>query len=91
MKETGRLEDLIKKKHAQIARLNEKQFKASIKTTILGQDALRTEYWHFKDDPTRIYMRKEEQVPIISEEKKVSPVQNQEMKQIDEEPNSQVE
>jgi len=62
MRETGRLEDLIKKKQAKIASLNEKSFKGSIKTTLLGMDALRAEYWHFKDDPQRIYMRKEEDV-----------------------------
>jgi hypothetical protein len=29
---------------------------------MLGKDANRNEYWHFKEDPERIYIRKEEQV-----------------------------
>lgn len=31
---------------------------------MLGQDASKSEYWHFKDDKNRIYIRKEEEVPI---------------------------
>ena len=27
---------------------------------MLGLDAQRSEYWHFKDDQNRIYIRKEE-------------------------------
>lgn len=27
---------------------------------MLGKDANRNEYWHFKEDPERIYIRKEE-------------------------------
>lgn len=42
-------------------KLNEKLYKSSIKTTMLGQDAQRSEYWHFKDDCSRIYIRREEQ------------------------------
>ena len=33
---------------------------------MLGKDAAKVEYWHFKDDPTRIYTRVEE--VILSEE-----------------------
>lgn len=58
--ENGRLDELIKKRQTQIAKLNEKLYKSSIKTTMLGQDAQRSEYWHFKDDCSRIYIRKEE-------------------------------
>jgi len=58
--ENSRLEELIKKRQAHIAKLNEKLYKSSIKTTMLGQDAQRSEYWHFKDDCSRIYIRKEE-------------------------------
>ena len=60
LNENARLDDLIKKKHAHIAKLNEKLYKSSIKTTMLGQDAQRSEYWHFKDDCSRIYIRKED-------------------------------
>ena len=31
---------------------------------MLGRDDIKQEYWHFKDDSSRIYVRKEEQVPI---------------------------
>ena len=60
LNENSRLDEIIKKKHAHIAKLNEKLYKSSIKTTMLGQDAQRSEYWHFKDDCSRIYIRKEE-------------------------------
>jgi len=50
-----------------ISRLNEKSYKASIKTTMLGKDAAKSEYWHFKDDNTRIYIRMEEEIPIETE------------------------
>jgi hypothetical protein len=53
-----------KKYSATIARLNEKTFKGSIKTTMLGKDSAKSEYWHFKDDCSRIYIRMEEEVPI---------------------------
>jgi hypothetical protein len=29
---------------------------------MLGKDANKVEYWHFKDDLTRIYIRVEEQI-----------------------------
>jgi len=32
---------------------------------MLGRDAQRQEYWHFKDDPARIYIRREEQIPLL--------------------------
>ena len=57
-------EDQVKKKHHKIGQLNEKTYKASIKTTILGKDAAKSEYWHFKDDNTRLYIRMEEEIPI---------------------------
>jgi hypothetical protein len=31
---------------------------------MLGHDAQRQEYWHFKDDPARIYIRREEQIQL---------------------------
>jgi len=50
LNETSEVEEQIKKKQAMIARLNEKSYKTSIKTQMLGQDVERSEYWHFKDD-----------------------------------------
>ena len=31
---------------------------------MLGKDAAKSEYWHFKDDNTRLYIRMEKEVPI---------------------------
>ena len=73
-------EDRIKKQQAHIARLHEKTFSAAIKTTMLGQDAAKSEYWHFKDDRGRIYIRTEEEVPVKLT-KQASTVQNVEMKE----------
>ena len=50
--------------HSKIAALNEKTYKASIKTTVLGKDSAKSEYWHFKDDNTRIYIRVEEEISL---------------------------
>lgn len=54
----------MKKKQMQITRLNEKTYKASIKTTMIGKDAAKSEYWHFKDDASRIYIRMEQEIPL---------------------------
>ena len=64
-RQQAQLEDRIKKRQAQIGRLHEKTFSAAIKTTVLGQDAAKSEYWHFKDDRGRIYIRTEEEVPVL--------------------------
>lgn len=64
-RQQAQLEDQIKKRQAQIGRLHEKTFSAAIKTTMLGQDAAKSEYWHFKDDRGRIYIRTEEEVPVV--------------------------
>ena len=71
-------EDNIKKKQLQITRLNEKAYKCSIKTTMLGKDAAKSEYWHFKDDNTRVYIRREDQIPIEGAEPVPAQVANQE-------------
>ena len=31
---------------------------------MLGKDSAKSEYWHFKDDSTRLYIRMEREVPI---------------------------
>ena len=63
-KELGKFDDQIKRKQALIARLDEKASKTSIKTTVIGKDADMSEYWFFKDDPNKVYIRKEEHVPV---------------------------
>lgn len=62
--EIAKFEAMIKKKHQKIAALNEKTYKASIKTTVLGKDSAKSEYWHFKDDNTRLYIRMEEEIRL---------------------------
>ena len=48
--ELGQIESQIKKKQTQIDKINEKSFQVGIRTNILGKDADRHEYWHFKED-----------------------------------------
>ena len=47
---------------------------ASIRTSMVGKDANRNEYWHFKEDDQHIYIRKEENKEVtwhyIDEEEK---------------------
>ena len=71
-KQLAVFDDKLKKKHAMIMRLNDKTYKAAIKTTMLGKDAAKSEYWHFKDDNTRLYIRFEEEVPIGGVQKALS-------------------
>lgn len=66
-------ENQIKKKHQKIAGLNEKTYRASIKTSVLGKDSAKSEYWHFKDDNTRLYIRMEEEFPVGGELFAVNP------------------
>ena len=56
------IDDKIARKQAHVQRLADKAYQTSIKTTMLGRDAQRQEYWHFKDDPARIYIRREEKI-----------------------------
>ena len=51
--ESSRIEETIKRKQSQLDKINEKLFKANIRTNMLGKDASRNEYWHFKEDPER--------------------------------------
>lgn len=47
--------------------MTDKTTKTSIKTTMLGKDSEKSEYWHFKDDNTRVYIRMEKEVPLFIE------------------------
>jgi len=62
-----------------IGALNEKTYKASIKTTVLGKDSAKSEYWHFKDDNSRLYIRMEEEVRIGGEATVNSAIADHEM------------
>lgn len=63
--ELNDLEDQIKRKQNQVDKLDEKSFQTGIRTSVLGKDADRHEYWHFKDDAEKIYVRLD--FPILSE------------------------
>lgn len=63
MKEMEKIEDQIEKKHNKIDKLNEQAHKTSIKNQILGKDADKNEYWFFKEDPSKLYIKKQEQTP----------------------------
>jgi hypothetical protein len=58
-RELSKIEDQIKRKQSMVDKVNEKSLKCNIKTTMLGKDAQRNEYWHFIEDTERIYIRKE--------------------------------
>ena len=57
-----KIEDQIEKKQLKIEKLNELAFKTSIKTQMLGKDVDRNEYWFFKEEPGKIFVKKFEQV-----------------------------
>lgn len=42
-----------------IEKIVEQYQSLSIKTSVLGQDASMNEYWFFKDDPTKIFVKVE--------------------------------
>lgn len=57
-RELQKVDEQIEKRQAKIEKLNEQASKTSIKNQALGKDADRNEYWFFKEDPTRLYIKK---------------------------------
>ncbi len=57
-RELQKFDDQIEKRQAKIDRLNEQANKTSIKNQVLGKDAERNEYWFFKEDPAKIFVKK---------------------------------
>jgi hypothetical protein len=57
--EIQKFDDLINKKILKIEKIVEQYQSLSIKTSVLGQDANLHEYWFFKDDPTKIFVKVE--------------------------------
>jgi hypothetical protein len=53
------IEEQIEKRQTKIEKLNEQVSKTSIKTSILGKDADKNEYWFFKDQPGKLFIKKE--------------------------------
>lgn len=58
MREVQKVEEQIEKRQGKIEKLNEQASKTSIKNQALGKDADRNEYWFFKEDPGRLYVKK---------------------------------
>jgi hypothetical protein len=58
IREMQKVEEQIEKRQAKIEKLNEQASKTSIKTSVLGKDADRNEYWFFKEDPGKIFVKK---------------------------------
>ena len=57
-REIQKFDDQIEKRQSKIDRLNEQANKTSIKNQVLGKDAERNEYWFFKEDPAKIFVKK---------------------------------
>ena len=55
--EMTKIEGQVEKKNQKIEKMNESIFKVSIKNVSLGKDAKKDEYWFFKDDPSRLYVK----------------------------------
>jgi predicted nucleic acid-binding Zn-ribbon protein len=58
LREMQRVEEQIEKRQAKIEKLNEQASKTSIKTSVLGKDADKNEYWYFKEEPGKIFVKK---------------------------------
>ena len=55
-KKLSSLDEKIESFNNKIARLNDSLFKVSVKISIIGYD-LNNEYWYFKDEPNKIYVK----------------------------------
>ena len=56
--EQARFDELITKKHQKIEKVMEQYHGLNIKTSVLGQDGNMNEYWFFKDDPMRLFVKR---------------------------------
>lgn len=56
--EIYKFDDKINKKANKIEKIIEQYQSLNIKTGVLGSDANMNEYWFFKDDPTKIFIKK---------------------------------
>ena len=57
VREMQRVEEQIEKRQVKIEKLNEQASKTSIKTSVLGKDADRNEYWFFKEEPAKLFVK----------------------------------
>lgn len=53
-----RVDEQIEKRQAKIERLNEQANKTSIKNQAIGKDAQKNEYWFFKEEPSKLFVKK---------------------------------
>lgn len=58
LREMQKIEEQIEKRQAKIEKLNEQANKMSIKNQVLGKDTERNEYWHFKEEPGKLFVKK---------------------------------
>jgi hypothetical protein len=58
LNEMDDIEDKITKKRNKIDTLNDKIFKTSVKTSQLGRDSDKNEYWYFKEEPSKVFVKK---------------------------------
>ncbi len=58
-----KIEEQIEKRQAKIEKLNEQANKMSIKNQVLGKDAERNEYWYFKEEPGKLFVKKFNNIP----------------------------
>jgi chromosome segregation ATPase len=62
LREMQKIEDQIEKRQIKIERLNEQAHKTSIKTSMIGKDADKNEYWFFKEEPGKLFVKKFEEI-----------------------------
>lgn len=65
LRELQKVEEQIERRQAKIERLNEQANKTSIKNQVLGKDADRNEYWFFKEEPSKLFVKKFHGIPAI--------------------------
>jgi TolA-binding protein len=58
LKELQKVEEQIEKRQGKIEKLNEQAGKTSIKNQVLGKDADRNEYWFYKEEPGKLFVKK---------------------------------
>lgn len=56
-KELQKIEEQIEKRQGKIDRLNEQANKTAIKNQVLGKDAHKNEYWFFKEEPGKLFVK----------------------------------
>ena len=56
-----KIDEQIERRHGKIERLNESAHKTSIKTQMLGKDCDKNEYWFFKEEAGKLFIKKQDQ------------------------------